>query len=88
MTNSLSLMLAAGLLVGGTTAAFAQADTRAAPGVFAPNLPRVESNGDISPAPSRTVTGGVGATEISTPTKAQSLTGGPSGGNGRSNGGG
>ncbi len=62
-------------------AALAQ-DARVAPGVPAPNTPRVESNGDISPAPSQTVTGGVGATEQTGGTPGQTKTGGPAGGKG------
>ena len=89
-----SLLMIGAFAVGGATSAFAQSadgfssDSRVAPGVVAPFTPRAEANGDISPPPAFTVTGGVGANEDSPPTRTQSRSGGPSGGNGLENGGG
>ncbi len=80
-----ALLIATTLLASTGGAAFAQ-DARVAPGVPAPNTPRVESNGDISPPPSQTVTGGVGANEATGGTPGQTRSGGPAGGKG--NGGG
>ena len=85
--KTLPLLIATSLLVGTTGAAFAQ-DARVAPGIVAPNTPRVESNGDVSPAPSRTVTGGVGANEQTGGTPGQTLSGGPAGGKGNGGSGG
>ena len=83
--NVLSITLAATLMIGSAAAAFA--DARVAPGVVAPDSPRIEANGDVSPAPSQTVTGGVGATEQAFGTPGQTITGGPSGGKGNGGGG-
>lgn len=75
-----ALLFAAALLVGTAGSVFAQ-DARVAPGTPAPNAPRVESSGAVSPAPSQTVTGGVGATEqVGSGTRPQTKTGGPAGG--------
>ncbi len=81
-----SLAFATLFLACGVGAASAQ-DSRVAPGTMAPNTPRVAPNGDVSPAPSQTVTGGVGTTETSAPNPSQTKTGGPAGGP-RGNGGG
>ena len=82
-----SFMLAAAFIVGVAGAASAQ-DARVAPGVPAPNTPRVEPNGTISPPPAQTVTGGVGATESTGGTPGQTKSGGPAGGKGNAGGGG
>ena len=71
----------AALIICISGAALAQ-DARTAPGVPAPNTPRVEPNGTVSPAPSQTVTGGVGSTEQTGGTPGQTKTGGPAGGKG------
>ena len=73
-------------LVMGIGAAVAQ-DSRVAPGTPAPNTPRAESDGSKSPAPSQTVTGGVGANENSGGKQGQTISGGPSGGKGNGGGG-
>ena len=83
MIKSLLISTALVMSVG---AAYAQ-DARVAPGVVAPNTPRVESNGSVSPAPSATVTGGVGANEQTGGTPGQTISGGPSGGKGNGGGG-
>ncbi len=89
-----SFLMAGAFVLGGAGSAFAQSadfngsDARSAPGVIAPNTPRAEANGDVSPPPALTVTGGVGVNEATPPTRTQSRSGGPSGGNGVSNGGG
>ena len=76
-----AVLIAASLLASAAGAAYAQ-DARVAPGVPLPNTPRVESNGDVSPAPSQTVTGGVGANEATSGKPGQTITGGPAGGKG------
>ena len=89
-----SLVMAGALVVSGAGSALAQSadgfssDTRVAPGVVAPFAPRAEANGDVSPPPALTITGGIGANEDTPPTRTQSRSGGPSGGNGLENGGG
>ena len=87
MNKIASVLTAATLLVASTGLSFAQ-DARVAPGVPAPLAPRDQANGDRSPAPVDRVTGGVGANEVTAPTRTQSRSGGAAGGNGNDNGGG
>ena len=71
--------MVAALIAGSTGLAYAQ-DARVAPGTPAPNTPRALPNGEKEPAPSQTVTGGVGKDTVSTPSSAQTKSGGPVGG--------
>lgn len=80
-----SLLVTSALLLS-VGASYAQ-DARVAPGVVAPNSPRLESNGTVSPPPANTVTGGVGGNEQTGGTPGQTLTGGPSAGKGNGGGG-
>lgn len=74
-----STLMAAALIAGSTSLAFAQT-SGAAPGTPAPNTPRALPDGSKEPAPSQTVTGGVGKDAITQPSAAQTKSGGPVGG--------
>ena len=78
--NGLSVLIAAMLVVGGGSIVRAQYNSRVAPGVVAPDLPRILRDGEIEPAPAARVDGGVGAQEVPFD-GAQTLSGGPVGGN-------
>ncbi len=73
----LSVAVVAG--VAGMARAQVPSDNHAAPGVVAPDLPRVKLNGDVSPPPMTRANGGVGATEQPY-SGTQTRSGGPSGG--------
>lgn len=78
--HSLSIVIAAFLVTGGTGATLAQSNARVAPGAEAPDTPRVFPDGQIEPAPSQRVTGGVGDQELPSDLP-QTRSGGPVGGN-------
>ncbi len=87
MIKIASALTAVTLFVASTGLSFAQ-DARVAPGVAAPLAPRDLPNGDRSPAPIDRTTGGVGANEVTAPTRTQTRSGGAAGGNGTDSGGG
>ncbi len=78
--KKLPLCIAAFLALCGAGTVQAQSDNHAAPGVFAPNAPRLLSDGEVEPAPADRANGGVGEQEVPFD-RAQTRSGGPVGGN-------
>ncbi len=76
--RQVTIMAAAILTLFG--ASFAQAEGRAAPGVVAPDSPRLLRDGEVEPAPAMRANGGVGEQEVPFD-GAQTRSGGPVGGN-------
>ncbi len=78
--NGVSILIAATLMACGGSVVQAQYNSRVAPGVVAPDSPRILRDGEIEPAPAARTDGGVGEQEVPFD-RAQTLTGGPVGGN-------
>ncbi len=79
MMSKVLLPIALGLVLCGAPLVQAQSE-RAAPGVFAPDAPRLLPHGEVEPAPATRATGGVGAQEVPFD-RAQTRSGGPVDGN-------
>ena len=77
--SKILLPIALSLALCGAPPVQAQSE-RAAPGVFAPDAPRLLPDGEVEPAPATRANGGGGAQEVPFDS-AQTRSGGPVGGN-------